>query len=623
MKDNLKKYEWGLGLEHETQMFLFDSNLNSNKLHIIPNLEKEIIEYDLRKKEKNYYIKNFQTNIPLEKTGRMCQSKLVLEKTPINMPEFITREPMSNMTMKSKIFNNRYKTVMDFFYYLYREEEEFIKEIARDKILQLKKSINSNNNENDDSITLIEYPFGMCKYIRTIKKILPNKLLLSKKVYKDYVGSFHITITLPFKKNKTGRYSKKEEEEFILNHQKMANCIQWLEPLLLTAYFSVDQDAMGKKEDKIKGSFRVMKAGWGNFGGSDVRRFNEGIGRYANIPSYWRDNLNFEETKLMEKLCGTAPPPEGETGAISRMAGDFRTFGNTDPKRPWHRESGAPMNIPNGIEIRIFDHFPTIYLYSLIKLIVYIAENSRNCDFDMFVYEDKDWIENLGNIMKNGWKTDLTEEYIEKLRKVLKLPIKTNKKQAYKIFEVICKELYNKNKNGDWISIMLNEKLEIQIPKLNRESWEYAFNLEIIKNKKLLENTNRLLKSIKTGDNIEKYKEKFEKIFDKKWNDDYLDILYYFESYNLIKLINISNSIIKKNNSSNKIDIELLNKINYNLILPSIFARIEPTAIIEYIKLVLKQKNLRNKIYKDRLLYMLKFISFIPKMNHMAFTNII
>jgi hypothetical protein len=599
MKGKLDKYEWGLGLEHETQMFLFNPD-KYKYFHVIPNLEKEIIEYDLQKKEENYSLfKELQTEIPLEKTGRMCQGKLVLEKTPINMPEFITREPMANTQMKSNVFVNRYKTISDFYFNLYREEFLFLFENTAKKIIQFNQTINE---DVENPIAILEYPFGMSKYIRTIKKILPDKLLLSKKIYKDYVGSFHITITLPFKKNKNGKYTKKEEEEFILNHQKMANCIQWLEPLLITAYFSVDQDAMGKKEDKIKGSFRVMKTGWGNFGGSDVRRFNEGMGRYANIPSYWRDNLNFKETKLMEKLCGTAPPPEGETGAISRMAGDFRTFGSTDPKRPWHRESGAPMNIPNGIEIRIFDHFPTIYLYSLIKLITYIAENSRNCDFDMFVYQDDDWIENLGNIMKNGWKTELTEAYIEKLRKVLKLPIKTSKKQAYEVFEIICKDLYNKNKNGEWIKIMVNEKSEIKLPKINRESWEYAFNLELINNKKLLEMTNKLLKSMKTGDDFDKYKERFEKIFNDKWNDDYLDILYYFENYQIIKIKNG-----KINKIQNKLNSDILNMVNNLLIIPSIMIIKTPDNVIETLNILIKQGSIK-KIYKDRYLYLLDFI---------------
>jgi hypothetical protein len=608
MKENLKKYEWGLGLEHETQMFLYNQD-KYKYFNVIPNLEKEIIQYDIEKKEKNYG-KELQTDIPLEKTGRMCQGKLVLEKTPINMPEFITKEPMANINIKSLIFPKNYKTIYDYYYNLFREEYLFLTQNLEKITKKLQKTINSNNsnnsnNLNNENITnILEYPFGMCKYIRTIKKIMPDKLLLSKKVYKDYVGSFHITITLPYKKkNKDEKYTKKEQEQFILNHQKMANCIQWLEPLLLTAYFSVDQDAMGKKEDKIKGSFRVMKAGWGNFGGSDVRKFNEGIGRYANIPSYWRENLNFKETKLMEKLCGTAPPPEGETGAISRMAGDFRTFGNTDPKRPWHRTSGAPMNIPNGIEIRIFDHFPTIYLYSLIKLIAYIAENSKDNDFDMFVYEDKDWIENLGNIMKNGWKTELTKCYIEKLRKVLKIPIKTDKIQAYKVFEIICEDLYNKNKNGEWIKIMLNDKSKIEIPKINRESWEYAFNLELMKNKKLLININKLLKSIKSQDTIEKYIEKFEKNFDKKWHDDKFDILYYFESYKIIKIKNNKIKVI-----SNNINKNIINNINGYLIFPSFLLSIELLNINYWINEVLKQ-DINNKLMIERLKYLLKFIN--------------
>ena len=52
---------------------------------------------------------------------------------------------------------------------------------------------------------------------------------------------------------------------------------------------------------------------------------------------------------------------------LSSLSSNFRTFGSTDPNRPDHRESGAPMTVPNGIEFRIFDHFNDNYLKIYVK----------------------------------------------------------------------------------------------------------------------------------------------------------------------------------------------------------------------------------------------------------------
>ena len=58
---------------------------------------------------------------------------------------------------------------------------------------------------------IIPFPYGMSNYF-TIDNIKQ----------KDYSGSFHITITLPYT-------IKTTEEKFINNHKNFANQFQWIE----------------------------------------------------------------------------------------------------------------------------------------------------------------------------------------------------------------------------------------------------------------------------------------------------------------------------------------------------------------------------------------------------------
>ena len=77
-------------------------------------------------------------------------------------------------------------------------------------------------------------------------------------------------------------------------HEVFANQIQWLEPLLLSSFFSCDDKGVGTSKNYVRGSYRILNIGWGNLAGSDIKRFGKGIGRYANIKAYWREGLEFE-----------------------------------------------------------------------------------------------------------------------------------------------------------------------------------------------------------------------------------------------------------------------------------------------------------------------------------------
>jgi len=341
---------------------------------------------------------------------------------------------------------------------------------------------------------------------------------------------------------------------------------------------------MGTKRKRIKGSFRVVRIGWGNFAGSDVRKFNKGIGRYSDIPTYWRDGLEYYQKDKL-KPCLTQTPPAKKEGGISALSSNFRTFGSTDPDRPWHRESGAPMNKPNGIEFRIFDHFPIQYLKDLCKIIIYVAENSRIKKTTNYVYKNDNWINAMHNIMLNGWNAKLSIEYINDLKENLGLDIKTSSIIAYDIFKVIVKELFNKTKDGDWTYLMLQEKYKVPpcIPDINRKSWQMGFMVMLNRDNKLLNAFNNLIQILPKNSldiNIEfknyilsefNINNESVKIINEKWENNIDDIAYFMEDLKLIKIKKNKNGTIKNILVTKRKKFKNFNEIIYSHWIPTNF----------------------------------------------------
>ena len=89
----------------------------------------------------------------------------------------------------------------------------------------------------------MECPFGMSSYIRLPINYKSKYYKFRKKLYRDYTGSYHITMTLPYKENM-------KLDKFIEIHQNFANMLQWLEPLMVSAYFSATVPTNCNKESK-------------------------------------------------------------------------------------------------------------------------------------------------------------------------------------------------------------------------------------------------------------------------------------------------------------------------------------------------------------------------------------
>ena len=551
----LKKYKWGVGLEHEMQLFHYPSVSNKNDKNnkkidsFIMFNSKPYISELVAGNRIGSTDKEFIATVPYELTGRKCNGKVVLEKIPIEMPEFVTDRPFNSLEDKRSI-----ETYCD---NMIHRENRFIGLL--DKNAKVRKLT-------DKYGELWQFPYGICDYFKINNSDKPADSYHFKKdrkgndkLYTDYLGSYHITLTLPFT-------DKIPLGKFIKMHQNFANQIQWIEPLLISAFFSCDQKAIGSSEERIKGSYRVLRIGWGNFAGSDIRKFSKGIGRYANIKPYWRKGLNFYNMKLTNYCEKIAPElKKKEHGAVSSFSSNFRTFGSTDPDRPWHRESGIGMTKPNGLELRIFDHFASEYLVELCKLVVYIAENSRIHKSTKYVYKNKYWIKSMQNIILNGWHATVEEEYVNALRKQLGLKISTKSRMAYDVLFEINNELYKKNKNGDWVYMMMDKNTPIKLPHVNRESWDMAFMIKMHREEKLLKSFNEFIFALplKVKMNTKKFEEIYFKYFDEKhWKRDCINIIYFLEYIHLADLIHkvdgsISSIEIKKHHTISNFNKEM------------------------------------------------------------------
>jgi len=516
----LKNMNWGMGIEHECQFFYMPlkNNLDykSNEIVIFNSLEPTT---NILNNNKNLpqYDRDLLLKLDFELTGRKCHGKVVLEKTPIAMPEFITENPFSNISNPKNIYN--------YFNELREKEARFnhimltygpVKDFIKNKY------------------TIGQYPFGMCSNIRIRKDYESLNSTLENKKYIDYCGSFHFTITLPFEKK--NNYSQKDEDDFKQKHYNFGAMFQWIEPLLLAAFFSCDQEAVGTLKKRIRGSFRVARVGWGNFAGSNMQKLNTGVGRYANVLPYWRKNFDFYQSNIVDE-CMPPNPKLKEKQAVSSFSSNIRTFG-PDPNNPSERISGAPMKIPNGMEFRIFDHFHSNDLIFLLEIIILIAANSYRNKVKNFVYEDKDWIKTIQNIMLNGWKTPIEPIFLKKLENELKISISNPKSyRAYDILVAVVEELYKLNKDSDVVFMMMGEGMKrVYVPQINKYSWDFAFLLKLVGDKTTYEKYLKFLQKIILDENVKNFKKDVVKIFGNEWKNNTEDILWFLADKKVLTL---------------------------------------------------------------------------------------
>ena len=541
---------WGLGIEHEMQLFhksrsgmkntniLFDSQestcflskdpqscCKSRPAGVCDDFTKETDakkygDFGLTSEELNY-IKNMQWELSgrqIKSCKRPGEQSSIVRRVPILMPELISTN-FSNRTIDS---------------------------IAQE-ILDLEKhyiDIHMKNPHTKQKVDL--YGPLTTHFCGSSSEILvPVHPTIHSKEYTfhpkmtDYVGSYHMTITLPHTRDI-------KKKDFVKMHQHMAQQLQWLEPLLLTGFFSPTQSSVGNPKYP-KGSFRVMRVGWGNFAGSDVRKMGtKGLDRGSNIKSTWRKGIHFAGTKKLNYCSAVAPVQYKKSKTVH--TGDFRTFGFEHDmekcaqlynKNDCPRADGKPMEPPFGVEIRIFDHFPAEYLIELMRIVVLVAANAQRHPAKEYVYRDSRWKKAIHRIMKEGWNANIDPKYVTALKANLGLPIHTTSTLAYDIFRQIVKELHEINKES-YINRLMNKHYDVEpvVPQINRICWEMGFtqhyNTKFIHFLKRHFHNNQQVSVSEFTKLLKKDKE--IDIDYNQWKNDINDVLYALETHHHVRL---------------------------------------------------------------------------------------
>lgn len=550
---------WGNGIEAEFALFRNPSaTFDSKKIKYLFFDSKEFIKphnpyrgyayYAYKKKLKTHFgivkypakiqkAAEFVEDLEFEKAGKKCLGELIIGED----------EHFVYYLVETKTED-----------YLSRKIESFTKELQKNitKVLKITTDLKPKykKEENKTLGTPILYPYGMSSRI-LLRNLNTNKYSDGPTI-ENYTGSYHFTFTLP---HIFGEDCKKTSK----NHKFFANLVQWIEPLIGSAFHSCDDRAVGTNKKYTKGSYRVAMTGWGNFGGSDLKRIkclkditvniNENFNnknnkknpekmleratlyKYSYKDPSWRDNLPFKKSKLLE------PCRKFMIDDQYSLGGDFRT--------PYFPEGYAKdgeneeITYTHGLEIRIFDWFHPKHLDSLARILVMLAEHSKDNQVPMFVHEDKDWNEAVRLFMINGWKAQLPEEYVKKLEKVFKLKLNPKSYKAYDIFKTLVDILFEKTLKGKWLKLMSQYKEKKYkrppvIPKVNQRSWEFAFVQHLLENKNSYDKLISFIKNL--NDNLNNFKE-IKSVYGKhfpgnKWKNDMEDILEFLQSNKIIKL---------------------------------------------------------------------------------------
>lgn len=306
---------------------------------------------------------------------------------------------------------------------------------------------------------------------------------------KDYTGSYHISISLPSDENGWVLYDSNyscpstkgpskigetTNSVWVDAHIDFANMFQWVEPLILAVTGSADAESVLDNGLYVEGSYRTMASGWGVHGTTDVRNFGiHGTGRYSQTGFRW----------LMDTIQS---PYSGLWGCESEgMGADIRT------KTP-HGWEGAddempPLEVGNGIELRVFDNFPSKHLPMVYRFISLLAENSRVSTSESFVYDNESWISSIQSVMKEGWNSHVEEDYIKLLEYNLDVDLSglSGNRVAFSVFEELFHVLVDKNIDGLWTNILLDDVTDLvhgnyTLSNPNRDSWEIgAINMGI------------------------------------------------------------------------------------------------------------------------------------------------
>lgn len=463
---------FGLGIENETYL-MFDKAIDRTGDWILKNRQRErySVNYWLNfnstdvenvlcgiKTDKIYKLPVFMNSHSLTKCDSSGQHMTINTKGLEKNPEF-NGETIHDILMKTNsYFKDNYDvvfvydgdtiefTTLDFYNTTVDRCVGQLTGFKNKFLTEINNTFKTNKllaNHYDEKIKF-STNYGMVNFVSNPK----NVAICNNSTY-------HINITLPTELNEHKKI--KNLDQFVSVHKNAIRAIQWIEPLLIGCYGSPDifascEEVVNGSSDKFaKGSLRLA------------------LSRYISAGTYDTDQM------VTGKLLDTFHLDEkfSNSDAKSVHCSDTRCNKRTHWYTKLHTNSGyVPQktigfdinfqkHYNHGIELRIFDYFPEMYLTDVINIILMVCQVSllKNVPnpFDYPCFDAQ-----LLRSIKNGSDDFVSIEYLNVLSSLLNDDTLINtsihidktdtKDHMPKIFQIVSDELYHAVKDCDFLS---------------------------------------------------------------------------------------------------------------------------------------------------------------------------
>ena len=412
-------YNWGFGLELERLIFYKKKNeyiaVDIELLLSLTN-KTNLLDEEL----------NLLNSLPaLEIPGKKCVLSIKSK-----MIEIVTKFPLNNNV------------------------ESIINQLESDST-NLLQIFNKIYNQHINKHKLIYSEISTLKY-----RDIDGKLKFSN------TGSLHINITLPYNKKCT-------DDQFLLFYKNYINQFYWIEPILYAIVTSGHYKSL-KYKDYVKCCYR-MSIGWGVAGGSNLNRLEKGQPRMSTKEPNYLKKMTFKKTiNPNNKSCiGTRNKYNSYDHSIN-LSPYFTNIATIYKKNPfWFAKPILSKQFYEkiyirkfkkgyGIEFRLFDEYQPNKIIDIIRLLIYLAENTKKYNYKKMdlAYDNQIWNDAIISILHQGYKTKFNNDYINLVKQHLHLNSTFIKKDAISVLNTICSELYTKYNNKLYSRLMLSNKYD-------------------------------------------------------------------------------------------------------------------------------------------------------------------
>jgi hypothetical protein len=208
-------------------------------------------------------------------------------------------------------------------------------------------------------------------------------------------GTYHVNLTLPTRLDGEARIA--DEGLFVEQHRRLARLFQWISPFLVARYGSGDVLASlsGMSPAFPAGSQRLCACRYVGVGTFDTERMPQG--KILTIP-YERVEWRWFEQLYDSPTCAYKAMP-----ALG-LDMNFRKHWN------------------HGLEFRIFDWFPESRLPELLRLLVWMCDESLARDTVPNPLKDPLWNQVLARCVMQGCTVEMTSVEMVRFREVLGIP---------------------------------------------------------------------------------------------------------------------------------------------------------------------------------------------------------